>query len=101
MHKNDLLKFKNGIVRILETTEDKVLIIDDLGVEPILNNITLNYFYTILNERMIANKSTIINSNLMPNEVLDRYGERIFSRIMNKKCGLVLEYKGEDRRIKA
>lgn len=28
MHKNDLLKFKNGIVRILETTEYKVLIID-------------------------------------------------------------------------
>lgn len=28
MHKNDLLKFKNGIVRILETTEDKVLVID-------------------------------------------------------------------------
>jgi phosphopantothenate synthetase len=28
MQKNKLLKFKNGIVRILETTEDKVLIID-------------------------------------------------------------------------
>lgn len=28
MQKNKLLKFKNGIVRILETTEDKVLVID-------------------------------------------------------------------------
>ena len=91
---------KGGEVFLENYLEADVLIIDDLGVEPILNNITLNYFYTILNERMVANKSTIINSNLMPNEVLDRYGERIFSRIMNKKCALVLEYKGSDRRIK-
>lgn len=28
MQKNDLLKFKNGIVKILETIEDKVLVID-------------------------------------------------------------------------
>ena len=102
MNKTFLEYCKKGGEDFLDNyLEADVLIIDDLGVEPILNNITLNYFYTILNERMIANKSTIINSNLMPNEVLDRYGERIFSRIMNKKCGLVLEYKGEDRRIKA
>lgn len=101
MNKRFLEYCKNGGQDLLENYLDAdVLIIDDLGVEPILNNITLNYFYTILNERMLLNKSTIINSNLMPNEVLDRYGERIFSRIMNKKCGLVLEYKGEDRRIK-
>lgn len=76
-----------------------ILIIDDLGTEPILNNITLNYLYLILNERLVNNKATIINSNLMPDEILHRYGERIFSRIMNKKTGLVLCYKGKDRRI--
>ena len=100
MNKTFIDYCKTGGEDLLENyLEPDVLIIDDLGVEPILNNITLNYFYTILNERMLTNKSTIINSNLMPNEVLDRYGERIFSRIMNKKCALILEYKGEDRRI--
>ena len=101
MNKTFLEYCKNSAEDLLDVfLEPDVLIIDDLGVEPIINNITINYFYTILNERLIANKSTIINSNLMPNEVLDRYGERIFSRIMNKKCGLIIEYKGQDRRIK-
>ena len=79
--------------------EADVLIIDDLGTEPLLKNITLNYLYLILNERLTSGKATIINSNLMPDEILNRYGERIFSRIMNKKTGLVLCYKGKDRRI--
>lgn len=78
----------------------EVLFIDDLGTEPILKNITLNYLYLILNERMLAKKVTIINSNLLPDEILERYEERIFSRIMNKQSGLILGYKGNDRRIK-
>ena len=32
MQKNDLLKFENSIVRILETTEDKVLVIDCIKI---------------------------------------------------------------------
>lgn len=77
----------------------EVLFIDDLGTEPILRNITLNYLYLILNERLINGKAVVINTNLMPDEILDRYGERIFSRIMNKQTGLVLCYKGKDRRV--
>lgn len=78
--------------------ESEVLLIDDLGTEPILNNITLDYLYLILNERLIANKSTIINSNLDLDELLNRYGERIFSRIINKRNGLTIKFEGEDLR---
>ena len=77
-----------------------VLIIDDLGTEPILKNITLEYLYLVLNERLISGKSTIINSNLFPDAIIDKYGERIFSRIMNKKAGIVLFYQGKDKRLK-
>lgn len=80
--------------------EPEVLIIDDFGSEPLITNITENYFYLILNERLLKNKSTIINSNLMPDEILERYGERIFSRIMNQRNSLVLEMLGEDKRLK-
>ena len=77
----------------------EVLFIDDLGTEPIFRNITLNYLYLVLNERLISGKAVVINTNLMPDEILKRYGEHIFSRIMNKQTGLVLCYKGKDRRV--
>lgn len=78
----------------------EVLVIDDLGTEPVINNITINNLYHVLNERAVANKSTIINSNLNAEEILDRYGERIFSRIFNKRTGLAIKLEGEDLRIK-
>lgn len=80
--------------------ESEVLLIDDLGTEPILNNITLDYLYLILNERLISGKSTIINSNLDLEKLIDRYGERIFSRIVNKRDGLTIKFNGEDLRLK-
>lgn len=77
-----------------------LLVIDDLGTEPILNNVTLNYLYLTLNERAARGRSTLINSNLGPEEILDRYGERIFSRIFNKRDGLAIKLEGEDLRLK-
>lgn len=80
--------------------ESDVLVIDDLGTEPLLNNITLNYLYLVLNERGVANKATIITSNLDPEGIIDRYGERIFSRVFDKRNGLAIEIHGQDLRLK-
>jgi DNA replication protein DnaC len=80
--------------------DSEVLLIDDLGTEPILNNVTLDYLYLVLNERMIAGKSVIINSNLEIDAILDRYGERIFSRIIDKRNGLALKLSGKDLRLR-
>ena len=91
------IKNENSLQEILNCD---LLIIDDLGTEPILNNITLNYLYLILNERSVGGKFNVINSNLNPDEILDRYGERIFSRIFNKRNGLAIKLEGEDFRIK-
>ncbi len=72
---------------------------DDVYIPYNFRNITLNYLYLVLNERLISGKAVVINTNLMPDEILERYGERIFSRVMNKQTGLVLCYKGKDRRV--
>lgn len=61
-----------------------LLVIDDLGTETVLKNITREYFYTIINERWLHNKNTIITSNLSPNDMLNRYGEAVFSRLCDK-----------------
>ncbi|MCL2556731.1 MAG: ATP-binding protein [Firmicutes bacterium] len=62
-----------------------LLIIDDLGTENMLKNVTIEYLYHILNERIQKNMHTIITTNLDNKEIADRYDERIFSRLFDKK----------------
>ena len=77
-----------------------VLVIDDLGTEPILKNVTAEYLYLIINERAIHNLTTIVTTNLSPNDINNRYGERIFSRLFNKANSLAFNFDGCDLRIK-
>jgi len=73
-----------------ELLETPLLIIDDLGTEPMYRGITIEYLFTLLNERNASGKHTIIATNLIPdnknngkenNEITDRYGERVSSRL--------------------
>lgn len=80
--------------------EAEYLIIDDLGTEPMLKNVTKEYLYLILNERMSNNLSTIITTNLAPADILATYGERIFSRLMDNKTTIRANIDGVDLRLK-
>ena len=77
-----------------------VLIIDDLGTEPIYKNVTLEYLYLIVNERFNSGKSTVFSTNLTTSEFRDRYGERILSRILNKTNSLAIHLVADDARLK-
>lgn len=57
-----------------------VLIIDDLGTE-FINSFTASYLYTLVNDRILRQKATIISTNLSLTELRQHYSERIFSRI--------------------
>ena len=76
-----------------------VLIIDDLGSEPNIKN-TEEYFYSLFNERLSKNKSTIITTNLNLEQLLLRYGERTFSRLCNKANSLLIKVVNTDLRLK-
>ncbi len=76
-----------------------VLVIDDLAKEPIYKKISLESLYSLLNERQLKEKSTVITTNLEVNELLSRYGESIFARIANKKTTHILVLTGEDKRF--
>ena len=81
--------------------EADVLFIDDLGTEPILRNVTKNYLYLVLSERERFNKPIIITTNLMLDELNNRYDERICSRLCNKRNSNLIFIEGEDlRRVK-
>ncbi len=64
-------------------TECDLLVIDDMGTE-VTNQFTVSCLYDVINTRMNAKRSTIINTNLTPKELEARYGERIYSRILGE-----------------
>ena len=57
-----------------------LLIIDDLGTEAV-NNFVSSQFFTLINERHLRRKATIISTNLPLAQLRDRYSDRIFSRL--------------------
>ena len=97
IHTSQSLNKTDGLNNCINS---ELLIIDDLGTEPILRNVTKEYLLVLLNERALKNKSTIITSNLTPEAIIDRYGERIFSRIFNKANTAIFNLNGKDLRLK-
>ena len=57
-----------------------LLVIDDLGSE-IVNQFVCSELFTIVNERFLQKKSTVISTNLSMKEIAERYSSRVFSRI--------------------
>ncbi len=77
-----------------------VLFIDDMGTEPQYKNVNENYIYLILNQRMLENKPIIFSSNFDLAQFETFYGERIFSRLVNKRTSKMLWFDGFDLRLK-
>ena len=73
-----------------------LLIIDDLGTE-YPTNVISSVFFSLLNGRNMAQKSTIISTNLSFEDVSNRYSDRSFSRIMQNY--IVCKFTGPDIRI--
>lgn len=76
-----------------------VLIIDDLGAENHYNNVSIEYLFDVINERTLNNKSTFISTNLTPESIQDRYGDRLFSRLSDQQITLIMKLIGKDKRI--
>lgn len=75
-----------------------ILLIDDLGTEPMLRNVTVEYLFTLLNERCAQRKHTVIATNLSPNQILERYGERVASRLLDTSRCALIAMRGKDLR---
>lgn len=59
-----------------------LLVVDDLGTE-VTNSFVLSELLALLNERSLADKSTIISTNLSLEEICNRYSDRVFSRLFS------------------
>lgn len=76
-----------------------LLVIDDLGTENILKNVTKEYLYTVVNERWTGGKHTVITTNLDAAAFMARYGESIASRLFDKNKSTLCAIVGKNARI--
>ncbi len=74
-----------------------LLILDDFGTE-FETSFTRSMIYTIINSRINARKPMIVNTNLTHNEVQERYGDRILSRLVFS-AERILPFYGKDIRL--
>lgn len=94
-------KFKSGYSPQYEAKAEKylecdLLIIDDLGAE-FVSQFTVSCLYNLINTRKNRGLSTIISTNLSPEELGAKYEGRISSRLMGEYT--VLPFLGKDHRI--
>lgn len=59
-----------------------LMIIDDLGTE-LTNHFVSSQLFSLLNERHIRQKATVISTNLTLEEIRERYSDRVFSRLVS------------------
>ena len=96
-HLSDLAEKK---IILDSLTDVDVLAIDDLGTEIVYKNVTAEYLFEVINERIVRGKQTFISTNLSLAALRDRYDERIFSRIVDQNITLVAKLEGNDKRTK-
>ena len=94
-------KFKSGY-GTYEPTADKylecdLLIIDDLGTE-FINQFTISCLYNLLNTRRNKGLSPLISTNLSPNDLVSKYDDRIYSRIVGSDYKVYF-FEGKDYRL--
>lgn len=77
--------------------ECDLLILDDLGTE-FVNQFTVSCLYNLLNTRINKGLSTVISTNLSPEELSSKYEDRIYSRIVGSDSQILL-FEGSDRRL--
>lgn len=81
---------------VLKYTACDLLIIDDLGTE-MGGQFTTSALYTLVNDRLLSGKPTIISTNLNTEELARRYSPQIASRLRGDY--LRVAFVGEDIRI--
>ena len=90
------IKYKEDALSLGGDLRDSdLLIIDDLGTE-YHKSTAPSVLFSLLNQRHLCKKSTIISTNLSLEDLLNRYSDRVFSRITNQYS--ICKFTGPDIR---
>lgn len=74
----------------------ELLIIDDLGCEKV-SPFVVAEFLNLINNRSVTNFKTLINTNLNESRLLEKYGQRITSRLLG--TSKIINFPGKDLRM--
>lgn len=75
-----------------------LLVIDDLGSEALIPNVSEETLFSLLNERSVLRLPTVITTNLTIVDLMERYGERIGSRLIDRGNTQAIRLTGENLR---
>ncbi|MDD3401191.1 MAG: ATP-binding protein [Eubacteriales bacterium] len=75
-----------------------LLVLDDLGIEPIISNVTGECLLSLISERQGARMATVCISNLSYEEMYSRYTERFASRLFDNSTTILIQLTGNDLR---
>ena len=77
----------------------KVLVIDDLGNEPLTQNVSKEYFFDLLNYRLQKGLYTFISTNNTILQLEERYTGPVVSRLLSDRDTLTIRLSGKDLRL--
>jgi len=75
-----------------------LLVLDDLGSEPVIPNVSFEWLFAVINERTLAGLATVCSTNLTLSQLQTRYDDRFMSRLCDKNTTQVLHLTGENLR---
>jgi DNA replication protein DnaC len=75
-----------------------LLVLDDLGSEPVIPNVSFEWLFAVINERTLAGLATVCSTNYTLAQLQHRYDDRFMSRLCDKNTTLVLHLTGENLR---
>ena len=76
-----------------------LLVLDDLGSEPDIPNVSTEWLFAVINERVLQRRATVCITNLTLKQLQARYGERVMSRLCDRNTTLALQLTGENLRV--
>jgi DNA replication protein DnaC len=89
---------RNQTDRMKRLQEIPLLVLDDLGSEPDIPNVSTEWLFAVVNERVLQNLSTVCITNLDLRGLQARYGDRLASRLYDVNTTQVLHLTGENLR---
>ena len=68
-----------------DTKFPKIVAIDDIGTESLINNygIKINKISEIIDKSEAEGKLILLSGNISPNDIINKYGEPIYDRLLN------------------
>lgn len=90
--------FSSGADPIGSYAKVPVLILDDLGTEPMLPNVTEPALFSLIDRRLSEGLATVYITNLSPEELRLRYNERISTRMRQKDKTVAVLFTGDSLR---